>query len=145
VCRAVSEAEEDSGELPTCPGCGRRDTWEARQGGRFRGIVGAIDACPSLDELAALGKRFYALQLTHDQAGVAWSHYHLRRAALELRVVLGKSARALIAAVEEASPSTLGRVGARLYRTQHVGARAVTTPEWRRIWQAYQARRAALA
>lgn len=66
VCRAVSEADDDSGELPTCSGCGTRDTWEARQGGRFRGIVGAIDACPSLDELAALGKRLYALQLTHD-------------------------------------------------------------------------------
>jgi len=100
VCRAVSEADEDSGELPTCPGCGARDTWEARQGGRFRGIVGAIDACPSLEELAALGKRLYALPLTHDQTGVAWSHYQLRKAALEHAVTLRQPARALLAQVE---------------------------------------------
>jgi hypothetical protein len=143
VCRAVYEADEDAAELPACPGCGTRDTWEARQGGRFRGIVGAIDACPSLEALAALGKRLYALALTPDQAGVAWSHYHLRKQALEARVVLGRPARALLAAVEQASPKALGRVGARLYRTQHTGARTVTAPEWRRIWQAYHARRAA--
>jgi hypothetical protein len=143
VCRAVHEADDDEAELPTCPGCGTQDTWEARQGGRFRGIVGAIDACLSLEALAALGKRLYALALTPDQAGVAWSHYHLRKQALETQVVLGRPARALLAAVEQASPKALGRVGARLYRTQHTGARTVTAPEWRRIWQAYHARRAA--
>ena len=64
VCRAQAEADPDASDLPTCPECGTRDTWEARQGGRFRGIVGAIDTCPSLEELAALGKRLYALALT---------------------------------------------------------------------------------
>ena len=131
VCRAVFEADEDAVELPTCPGCGTRDTWEARQGGRFRGIVGAIDACPTLEALAALGKRLYALPLTQDQAGVAWSHYHLRKQALEAQVVLGQLARALMAVVERAAPKALGRIGARLYRTQHAGTRAVTPPEWR--------------
>ena len=53
------------------------------------------------------------------------------------------AARAILAAVEHASPRALGRVGATLYRTQHAGAASVTAPEWRRIWQAYQARRAA--
>ncbi len=144
-CCAAYEADEDVADLPTCPACGTRNTWEARQGGRFRGIVGAIDACPSLEELAALGKRLYALALTPDQAGVAWSHYHVGKQALAARVVLGRPARALLAAVEHASPGALGRVGARLYRMQHTAARAVTAPEWRRIWQAYQARRAALA
>jgi hypothetical protein len=143
VCQAAYEAEEDTAELPTCPACGTRDTWEVRQGGRFRGIVGAIDACPRLEALAALGKRLYGLALTPDQAGVAWSHYHLRKRALEAQVVLGRPARALLAAVEQASPKRLGRVGTRLYRTQHTGAGAVTAPEWRRIWQAYHARRAA--
>ncbi len=142
VCRAVSEADEDSGELPTCPGCGTRDTWEARQGGRFRGIVGAIDACPALEELAALGKRLYALQLTHDQAGVAWSHYHLRRAALERAVTLRQPACALLAQVERATPRSLGQLGGRLYRLQHASTGSVSTTEWRRIWSVYQARRA---
>ena len=35
------------------------------------------------------------------------------------------------------------RAQIQLYRTQHTGARTVTAPEWRRIWQAYHARRAA--
>ena len=74
---------------------------------------------------------------------MAWSHYHLRKQALEAGVVLGRPARALLAAVEQASLTALGRVGARLYRTQHDGGRAVTTLEWRQIWQAYQARRTA--
>jgi len=81
VCRAVYEADDDASELPTCSGCGTRDTWEARQGGRFRGIVGAIDACRSLEELAQIGKRLYGLALTHEQAGVAWSHYRLGKTA----------------------------------------------------------------
>jgi hypothetical protein len=143
ACCAVYEADEDAVELPTCPACGTRDTWEARQGGRFRGIVGAIDGCPSFEALAALGKRLYGLALTRDQAGVVWSHYHLRKQALEAHIVLGRPARALLAAVEHASPRTLGRVGATLYRTQHAGASSDTAPEWRRIWQAYQARRVA--
>jgi hypothetical protein len=142
VCGAVAEADEDSGDLPTCPGCGTRDTWEARQGGRFRGIVGAIDACPSLEELAALGKRLYTLQLMHDQAGVAWSHYHLRKAALEHAVTLRQPARALLAQVERATPRSLGQLGGRLYRLQHASTVSVSTTEWRRIWSVYQARRA---
>ena len=133
-----------SSDLPTCPECGTRDTWEARQGGRFRGIVGAIDACPSLEELAALGKRLYALALTHDQAGVAWSHYHLRKTALEQVVTLRPPARALLARVERATPRSLPQLGARLYRLQHAGAVSVSTTEWRRIWAVYRGRRGAV-
>jgi hypothetical protein len=68
--RRTAESDPDASDLPTCAECGTRDTWEARQGGRFRGIVGAIDTCPSLEALGGLGKRLYALALTHDQA--AW-------------------------------------------------------------------------
>jgi len=141
ACRAVYEADDDAAELPTCPVCGTRDTWEARQGGRVRGIVGAIDVCPSLEELSALGKRLYALALTPDQAGVAWSHYRLRKAALEAAVTLGTPARALVACIGAAPTAALPGLGARLYRLQHVGAVSVSTVEWRRIWSAYHARR----
>jgi hypothetical protein len=141
ACGASYEVDDDAADLPTCPACGTRDTWEARQGGRFRGIVGAIDTCPSLEALAEPGKRLYALSLTHDQAGVAWSHYQLRKRALEAQVVLGRPARAILATVQHASPKALGRVGATLYRCQHAGASSVTAPEWRRIWRAYRARR----
>jgi hypothetical protein len=143
VCRAVFEADDETADLPTCPECGTRDTWEAGQGARFRGIVGAIDHCPSLEDLAALGKRLYALDLAHDHAGVVWSHYHLRKQALEATVTLRQPARALLAEVEHASRRFLPRLGACLYRVQRTTAIPVSAPEWRRIWQAYHARRAA--
>jgi hypothetical protein len=103
--------------------------------------VGAIDACPSLDELGALGKRLYALGLTHEQTSVAWSHYQLRKSALEQAVTLRPTARALLARVERATPRSLGKVGERLYQMQHTQAVSVSTIEWRRIWAAYRARR----
>jgi hypothetical protein len=143
VCRAVIDAGDDAADLPTCPECGVRDTWEARQGARCRGVIGAIDHCPSLEELAALGKRLYALGLDHDQAGVAWSHYHLRKQALEAGVILRQPARTLLAEVEHASRRFLPRLGSCLYRVQRIPAIPVSAPEWRRIWRAYQARRPA--
>ena len=89
----------------------------------------------------ALGKRLYALPLTPDQAGVAWSHYHLCRTALEQAVTLRQPARVLLARVEQASPRVLPQLGTRLYRLQQAGAAPVSTTEWRRIWSAYHARR----
>jgi hypothetical protein len=141
VCRAVYEADDERGDLPVCPECGARDTWETRQGGRFRGVIGAIDRCTSLEEMAALGKGLYTLELSHDQAGVAWSHYHLRKQALEAAVALRQPARVLLAEVEHASRRFLPRLGACLYRVQRTTAIPVSAPEWRRIWQAYQARK----
>jgi hypothetical protein len=140
-CRAVYEADDDASDLPVCPECGARDTWEASQDGRFRGVIGAIDHCPSLEELAALGKRLYTLALSHDQAGVAWSHYHLRKQALEAAVTLRQPARVLLAEVEHASRRFLPRLGACLYRVQRTTTIPVSGPEWRRIWQAYQSRK----
>jgi hypothetical protein len=92
-----------------------------------------------------IGKRLYALALEHDAAGVAWTHYRIRRAALEAAVALGAEAQALIAQVERASERELRHVGAKLYRVQRIGAVAITAPEWRRIWAAYAARRRARA
>jgi len=143
ACRAAYEADPDAPELPTCPACGTRDTWEGRQGGRFRGIVGAIDACPTLEDLGALGKRLYAFALGPDQAGVAWTHYHLRQAALERGLVLRQPARVLLSEVEHASRRFLPRLGGCLYRIQHTKAVPVSAPEWQRIWGAYRARRGA--
>ena len=140
-CGAVYEADDECLEIPTCPGCTTPNTWEARQGRAFRALVAGIDGCASLAELAALGKRVYALVLSHDQGGVAWSHYRLRKARLEAAVTLGALARALIAEVERAPAPALPRLGARLYRFQHDGTTAIATAEWRRVWQAYHARR----
>jgi len=89
-----------------------------------------------------LGKRLYALALTPDQAGVAWSHYRVRKTALEVAITLGAPACALVARIGAAPTGTLPGLGARLYRLQHAGAVSVSTVEWRRIWSAYRARRA---
>jgi hypothetical protein len=145
VCRAAYEVDDDSPDLPTCPDCGAVDTWEARQGGRFRGIVGAIDSAQNLTALGALGKPLYALGLTHDQAGVAWMHYHLCKARLEQAVTLGRPALGLLTQVERAPRQVLSRLGSRLYRLQHAGVAAVSSTEWRRIWSVYRARREGVA
>ena len=81
--------------------------------------------------------------LTHEQAGVAWSHYRLCKARLEAKVALGGSA--LVARIGAAPAPSLPGLGARLYRLQRVGAVAVTAIEWRRVWSAYHARRASSA
>ena len=144
-CGAVYDADDEYLEIPTCPACATPNTWEARQGPTFRRLVAEIDGCASLAELAALGKRVYTLALSHDQAGVAWSHYRLRKSAFEAAVALGAPALALVAEVEQAPARVLPRLGARLYRLQHGRGAAITPVEWRRVWQAYHARKAALA
>jgi hypothetical protein len=145
-CAAIYPADDECHELPTCPACATPNTWEARQGAGFRRLVAEIDGAASLAELGPLGKRLYALALSHDQAGVAWSHYQLRKAALEAAVTLRAQARALVAEIEQAPARALGAVGARLYRLQHSDAgAAVSAVEWRRVWQAYRTRKAALA
>ncbi len=142
-CDAEYEADDEAAELPACPRCGMADTWEARQDSAFRALVAEIDACASLGELAALGKRLYRLQLSHDQAGVAWSHYQIRKAKLEAGLTLCPLARALVRDVNEADSHVLPRFGAWLYRRQRVKGTALSSPEWRRIWHAYQARKLA--
>jgi hypothetical protein len=105
--------------------------------------VAEIDDCPSLEALGELGRRLYAEALAGDQGRVAWSHFQLRRSALEAVVALGRPARALLAQVERASAPALPRLGAKLYRLQHAGAVAVGAEEWRRIWRSYQHRKVA--
>jgi hypothetical protein len=141
ACGSGFPVDDDAAETPRCPECGTHDTWEARQGAAFVALVTEIDGCPSLEALALLGRRLYALGLPRAQAGVAWSHYQLRKAELEAAVVLAPAARALVARVNAAPASALARLGARLYRLQRSGAVPLSGPEWRRVWRAYQARR----
>jgi hypothetical protein len=136
---------DESAEIPECPECCTPNTWEARQGAGFRALVAEIDRCAALAELAGLGKRLYALALSHDQAGVAWSHYRLRKAALEAAITLGAAARALVGEIERAPARALPRLGAQLYQLRQGRGAAISAVEWRRIWQAYQARKASVA
>ena len=75
---------------------------------------------------------------------MAWSHYHVRKTALEQVVTLRPPARALVARVERATSRSLPQLGGQLYRLQHAGAVSVSTTEWRRIWAVYRGRRGAV-
>ena len=120
------------------------DTWESHQPAAFRALLGAIDACRSRAALADLGRRLYAARLPRAQAGVAWTRYRIRQAALDAAAPLSRAARELLATIERADAWALPRVGAALYRRQHAaGAPGLTPAEWRRIWAAYRSRRPA--
>jgi DNA-directed RNA polymerase subunit RPC12/RpoP len=82
-CGARFVTDDEAAELPTCPRCGTRDTWEARQESGFRALLAAIDRCASRAALGQLGRRLYARRLPRAQAGVAWTHYRIRKATLE--------------------------------------------------------------
>jgi hypothetical protein len=143
-CGTGYAADDDAPELPVCPCCGTPDTWEARQPAAFRAWLHAIDACPTRVVLADLGRRLYAAHLPRAQAGVAWTRYRVRQAALDAAVPLSATARELLTTIERAEAWALPRVGAALYRRQHVaGAPGLTPAEWGRIWAAYRARRPA--
>jgi hypothetical protein len=137
-------ADDDAVDLPTCPRCGTPDTWEARQPAAFRAWLRAIETCPSRAALGDLGRRLYAARLPRDHAGVAWTRYRIRQAALDAAVPLSAAARELLGAIDRADTWALPRLGATLYRRQHGGGAPGLTPaEWRRIWAAYRARRPA--
>jgi hypothetical protein len=135
---------DEAAELPTCPACGTRDTWEARQDPGYRALLHEIDTCDSLRALAALGQHLYRQRPPRAQAGVAWTHYQIRKARLEAGTPLGPAARRLIAEIETADARALPRLGAALYRRQHESAgAAIPAAEWGRLWAAYRARRPA--
>jgi hypothetical protein len=143
-CGARYAADDGTADLPACPRCGTPDTWEARQPAAFQALLRAIDTCVSCAALAALGRHLYAARLPRGQAGVAWTRYRIRQAALVHAAPLSPAARALLAEIETASAAALPRVGAALYRRQHAaGAPGLTPAEWGRLWAAYRARRPA--
>src|SRR5947208_1124441 len=91
--------------------------------------------CRTRTPSTPLGRQLYAAGLPRAQAGLAWTRYRIRQAALETAVPLGPSARALLAAIETADARRLPRLGATLYRRQHAGGAdpdgALTPAEWR--------------
>ncbi|MFQ5830738.1 MAG: hypothetical protein ACE5JD_16520 [Candidatus Methylomirabilia bacterium] len=142
-CGSSYEGDDEDADLPACPRCGVADTWEARQDAAFRALIAQIEGSASLTELAALGKRLYPLRLSRDQAGVAWSHYQIRKAKLEAALKPSSLATALFRDVNEADRRVLPRFGAWLYRRQRAKGFMLSAPEWRRIWRAYQVRKIA--
>jgi hypothetical protein len=143
-CGRAYDVDDDGSELPACPRCGTPDTWEARQPASFRALLRAIDDCRTRAALAALGRQLYRASLPRGQAGVVWTRYRIRQAGLDGATPLSAAARELLATIERADAWALPRLGAALYRRQHAGGAPGLTPaEWRRLWQAYRARRPA--
>ena len=70
--------------------------WMARQPQWFRDLLSRIETCPSLPELAKLGKQIYAMPLTHEQAGVAWTWYRIRKDHLQHTLRLSPPAQKLM-------------------------------------------------
>lgn len=119
--------------------------WVARQPQWLRDLLSRIETCPSLSELATLGQTIYAMPLIHEQAGVAWTWYRLRKARLVLTTRLSPPAQKLMQQLRRVPEHALPRFGAHLYRLQHNGFASLPSYEWAVLWQAYRDRKAALA
>jgi len=98
----------------------------------------------ALDALAAsLDKPVHTITLTHDQAGVFWTEYNLRKAALEKAIKPGPVAKIFINRIAKAN-GKLASLGAWLYKVQHGQVAVQDAPqkhEWTMIWNAYQLRK----
>ncbi|PWB47257.1 MAG: hypothetical protein C3F12_04580 [Candidatus Methylomirabilota bacterium] len=148
--------EPDEEEVPTMPSLAyhvvgslgpelEEPDWIARQSQPFQELLTRIESCPSLPELAELGKQLYAMSLTHEQAGVAWTWYRLRKEHLQRTLRLSPPAHQLMQQLQRVSHRGVSRFGAYLYRRQHNGLASLPSHEWAAIWQAYSTRKAALA
>lgn len=115
--------------------------WVAMQPDWFRDLLARIEACPSLPELATLGQEIYAMALLHDQAGVAWTWYRLRKARLQATQRLSPPAWRLLQQIQRVPEHALPRFGTHLYRLQHNGLASLPSHEWAALWQVYRDRR----
>jgi len=123
-------------------------TWEERQPRSYKGLLRKVRCIADLDALRALGKRVYALDLAHDQAGVFWYEYRKteRRIMAEIGKSLSISARRLLHQVRNAN-GNLAALGARLFKIQRGAVKMADPPrrhEWIVIWEAYHDQQAAL-
>jgi hypothetical protein len=118
--------------------------WLETQPAWFRDLIGRIDACPSLPELAELGRTIYGMRLTHDQAGVAWTRYRQRKDELHRGLRLSTHADALLRRIARAHEHDLPKIGTELYRRQRNGLGSLPSYEWAVLWGAYQSRKSAL-
>lgn len=150
----LDNPEDD--ELPTTPSLAyhivgslgpepEEPDWVARQPHGFQELLTRIETCPSLPELADLGQQIYAMVLTHEQAGVAWTWYRLRKERLQRTVRLSPPAHQFMQQLQRLPHRALARFGAYLYQRQHNGLASLPSHEWAAIWLAYTTRKAALA
>ncbi|MDD5559017.1 hypothetical protein [Candidatus Methylomirabilis sp.] len=118
--------------------------WLETQPAWFRDLVGRIDACPSLPDLAELGRALYGMSLTHDQAGAAWTRYRQRKDELHRGMRLSTHAAALLRRIARAHEHDVPKLGTELHRRQRNGLGSLPSHEWAVLWGAYQSRKAAM-
>ena len=123
-------------------------TWEERRPRSYKGLLRKVRCIADLDALRDLGKRVYALDLAHDQAGVFWYEYRKteRRIMAEIGKSLSISARRLLHQVRNAN-GNLTALGARLFKIQQGSVKMADPPrkhEWIVIWAAYHDQQATL-
>ncbi len=121
--------------------------WMDKQPGWYQSIIKNLQACDSIERLAAIGKEIYRKELSHDQAGVFWGEYNRKKAGLEKKITIGATARGMIASIVKAN-GNLASLGAWLYKVQQGQIKVANPPEkheWIMIWRKYNERKEAHA
>jgi len=99
---------------------------------------------PSPPRLATVDQEIYARPLTHDQAGVAWTWYRIRKARLAQTTRRLPRAWRLLRQLQRVPMQSLPRFGTHLYRLQHNGLASLPSHEWAALWEVYREQRATL-
>lgn len=118
-------------------------SWTVKQPDWYQKLLITINTAKDLDTLSALGKKIYQMNLTHDQASVAFTRYQIRKNYLKSKIKLSPTAKGLIARISKAN-GNLGAIGAWLYKLQQGVIKIANLPskhEWSIIWEAYQAKK----
>jgi len=118
-------------------------SWMDHQPRWYQQLIHTIDQAKDLDALSIMGKRLYQMNLTHDQASVAFDRYQICKSCLKSKIKLSPTARGLIGKINRAN-GNLGRLGAWLYKLQQGVIKMANLPtrhEWSIIWKAYRARK----
>lgn len=114
-------------------------SWEAKQPKGLKNLLTQIRKCPDLSELSELGKGLHGLELKQDHAGVIWTEYNSKKAALEGKIQLRPIARVFLQKIAQAD-GNIGSLGSYLYKVQKNEIKVKDTPsetEWRVIWKEY--------
>ena len=144
-----AEAEPEQGEPATLGYHALSESdecdWIESQPAWFQDLISSIQEAQSMDVLADLGKRIYALKLSSNQAGVAWTFYKIRKTWLGRKTIVRQVTKTMVERIEKAEPAKLGGIGKILFQLQQ-GTRTgpkLNKKEWCLVWDAWHTRKAA--
>lgn len=121
--------------------------WMDKQPEWYQEFILTIDKAKDLESLSGIGKKLYNMNITHDQASVAFDRYRIRKNYLKKKIKLSPTATGLISKINKAN-GNLGRVGYWLYKLQQGAIKITTLPskyEWSVIWKTYRAKKAGMS